>query len=471
MAIAMLAAIWFCALLMRAGNAPLYLDRGPTSLAGRTVPAYFWVAVQGAMPVILAACLALPLIASRLARKLPETKRRRVVLLAITIAAAIGLPTALLAWDEFRTAAWGDILLRLAEIGIHSIPLVALSGLLALVTWLCAVGWGQTTGYKPRLARGALLVLVVIAGLPGAWIYWHMVRYAAFPKLERRPVNHYHRIVAIARRVHEFAYWHDPLPAAIQTELDEAVTLLRESNYAPVYSPDPEFWGAEPGDWLRGDEVRSVTARFAKAAEAAAGDHDRAADYALAIIRLDAMVDHGGSSGHANGGYQFLVDHRANITAAKARDIIQLLEKTLDERYPAETVAAWSQAHFEKSQGWRPKLHYILAGRVSFDGSADLSGVLDSRKPAETTNRLLQADLAIRAFASDHGRLPVWLEELTPEYLPDLPIDPYSGKLLVYRLTINEFVLYSVGLNGIDDGGKFTPALDYDLSLQPFPRN
>ena len=41
-----------------------------------------------------------------------------------------------------------------------------------------------------------------------------------------------------------------------------------------------------------------------------------------------------------------------------------------------------------------------------------------------------------------------------PEQLERLPDDPFSGKPLVYRLTDEGFRLYSVGPNGVDDGGK-----------------
>jgi hypothetical protein len=44
--------------------------------------------------------------------------------------------------------------------------------------------------------------------------------------------------------------------------------------------------------------------------------------------------------------------------------------------------------------------------------------------------------------------------DLVPEHLERLPDDPFSGKPLVYRLTDEGFRLYSVGPNGVDDGGK-----------------
>ena len=47
--------------------------------------------------------------------------------------------------------------------------------------------------------------------------------------------------------------------------------------------------------------------------------------------------------------------------------------------------------------------------------------------------RLLLADLAIRVYQADHGEPPQGLDQLVPAYLPELPIDPYSGPRLTTR--------------------------------------
>ena len=41
-----------------------------------------------------------------------------------------------------------------------------------------------------------------------------------------------------------------------------------------------------------------------------------------------------------------------------------------------------------------------------------------------------------------------------PGYLVEVPVDIYSGKALVYRPSENEYLLYSVGVNGMDEGGN-----------------
>ena len=68
--------------------------------------------------------------------------------------------------------------------------------------------------------------------------------------------------------------------------------------------------------------------------------------------------------------------------------------------------------------------------------------------------RLLAAELALRAYESDHGRVASRLDELVTNYLIKLPEDPFSSQPLIYRPQGTNWLLYSVGPDGADDGGK-----------------
>jgi hypothetical protein len=70
--------------------------------------------------------------------------------------------------------------------------------------------------------------------------------------------------------------------------------------------------------------------------------------------------------------------------------------------------------------------------------------------------RLITAELALRIFQSEHGQPPAQLSDLVPRYLPRVPIDPFTEKELIYRPQGTNWLLYSVGEDGTDDGG--TPA-------------
>jgi hypothetical protein len=72
--------------------------------------------------------------------------------------------------------------------------------------------------------------------------------------------------------------------------------------------------------------------------------------------------------------------------------------------------------------------------------------------------RMLITSLAIRAFELENGRPPAKLAELILGYLPAIPTDPYgNGDALKYVASGDAFLLYSVGPNRIDEGGKSPP--------------
>ncbi len=68
-------------------------------------------------------------------------------------------------------------------------------------------------------------------------------------------------------------------------------------------------------------------------------------------------------------------------------------------------------------------------------------------------DHLLKLALALQAHRSERGAYPTALAELSPRHLRDIPPDLFSGKPLVYKPEANGYLLYSVGLNAIDDGG------------------
>jgi hypothetical protein len=75
--------------------------------------------------------------------------------------------------------------------------------------------------------------------------------------------------------------------------------------------------------------------------------------------------------------------------------------------------------------------------------------------------RLLALDLRLRAYRAKHGRWPEALEEVVAEGHEDLLTDPYSSQPFIYRPGEAEFLLYSVGEDGVDEGGNFTNMMQY----------
>lgn len=77
----------------------------------------------------------------------------------------------------------------------------------------------------------------------------------------------------------------------------------------------------------------------------------------------------------------------------------------------------------------------------------------------ETQQSLTSAAIALQRYRFKHGKYPTTLTELLPEFLPGVPLDYMNGQPLRYLLKEDgNFVLYSVGDDGVDDGGDPRPS-------------
>jgi hypothetical protein len=68
--------------------------------------------------------------------------------------------------------------------------------------------------------------------------------------------------------------------------------------------------------------------------------------------------------------------------------------------------------------------------------------------------RVTEARLALRTYEANHGAPPPTLRALAPEVLPAVPQDPFTPGPLRYRPGSSAARVYSVGPDGVDDGGK-----------------
>ena len=79
---------------------------------------------------------------------------------------------------------------------------------------------------------------------------------------------------------------------------------------------------------------------------------------------------------------------------------------------------------------------------------------------AEVTKRMAITAIALKRYQLKHGNYPPDLKSLVPEFLPAVVLDPVDGQPLRYHpKSDGTFLLYSVGMNGKDDGGNpYDPA-------------
>jgi hypothetical protein len=114
------------------------------------------------------------------------------------------------------------------------------------------------------------------------------------------------------------------------------------------------------------------------------------------------------------------------------------------------------------AQGWR--LSLLLSPRdglsrwIGLDLLAVLAGgiphVADVEDRAATQFELTKLGFALAAYRAEQGSYPAKLAELSPKYVPEVPQDPFNEQPLHYTRQGDGYLLYSVGVNGKDDGGK-----------------
>jgi len=93
---------------------------------------------------------------------------------------------------------------------------------------------------------------------------------------------------------------------------------------------------------------------------------------------------------------------------------------------------------------------------------------------AQAEVRVLRVWLALRCARTKGTGLPVNLEGLAPEYLEKVPLDPFSGKPMLYKRTDAGCLVYSVGDDRTDDGGaepaagktRYGPGTDIVIELE-----
>jgi hypothetical protein len=83
------------------------------------------------------------------------------------------------------------------------------------------------------------------------------------------------------------------------------------------------------------------------------------------------------------------------------------------------------------------------------------AGLLGRAAEAESRRRIIITALALERYHGKYGAYPQALAALAPEFVKTVPVDFMDGQPLRYRLTDDgHFVLYSVGLDGVDNGGQ-----------------
>ena len=156
-----------------------------------------------------------------------------------------------------------------------------------------------------------------------------------------------------------------------------------------------------------------------------------------------------GGTSWLGGAQEWLNRTYASLTIKQHRaEALNLLTDAVElGKQPMENQQAgfllWDRK-IKQMKGWR--LAHLLLPPLSKIADADIRNKASLRSAA--------VGVACERFRLAKGRWPKALEELVPQFLDQLPIDPFDGQPLKMKYSDGTFVVYSVGIDRVDNGGQ-----------------
>ena len=196
--------------------------------------------------------------------------------------------------------------------------------------------------------------------------------------------------------------------------------------------------------------------------------------YALTGIAIEGIAHTG------------LAELRNELPLEQIASMLPVLIAIDGHRERVESIGRRTNLMLEQELAWRYRLSLcastILSAQDPTDVTTYASPSIEATEDAifrrDAAHRMLITELAIRLFVDRHDAKPKQLSELVPVFLPSVPIDPFSGLPLIYRQTADGRVVYSVGVDGVDNGGTFGDLttmyggdFDFDLDTLRRPAN
>lgn len=125
---------------------------------------------------------------------------------------------------------------------------------------------------------------------------------------------------------------------------------------------------------------------------------------------------------------QRLTDH---LSSKECRDTIQQLEKLEANSESAEEILKNEKNWVRRTFGWRERMWTrFVAGKSDRRNEQLAVGKIKKR---ERATRILMLDLAARAYELENGERPKTINDLVPNYLKTIPLDPFSKTNLTFQ--------------------------------------
>ena len=334
-----------------------------------------------------------------------------------------------------------------------------------------AVDWPASPRAKPankwsRLAARIFLLLTVVAVIvPTGWMYLQLAR----PLPAQVPVtanpNGFHDLMRAASQLDNATMPNvktastDALQAFVgqyANVLDQTRSALLKPCQVPLdYSPNSFRTDhlTKLRNLVRLFQVQMVLADRQSRPEDAAPTGVDCVHLADKGSRGGMLIDFLAACAIEGIGTAQIAKCRKDLNAEVCRELIAELKRIDRDREPVAEFVRRDRDWCRIAGGWRNDFwnSVFRLARGANDDSELYESICRRR---EATMQLLITELALQAYRLEHGQYPERLDSLVPDLINSVPIDPFDGQPLRYRLEEeDEYVLYSVGLDGDDDGG------------------
>jgi hypothetical protein len=251
---------------------------------------------------------------------------------------------------------------------------------------------------------------------------------------------------------------------------------LEKPCYVPTnyYSPRPTLGNEGTDSYYAVEFAHSAKGRLAVLAER----YDEAADFYLRGTEFGFVAARGAMAwdgslirSRSAFGTRPLYAIREQLSADALSHCIEHLSRIEASDEPMEDVLYRHRVWTERRNGWHGHLKFLLE-QVAVDEGNGLSSdywhrkmFKDGYRRIHAINRLMICEFALLRHHRQHAKWPASLDELVPEYMPAIPLDPFNPKAepLRYRRDGDGYLLYSLHEDGVDHNGRPTHPAAWDV--------
>jgi hypothetical protein len=154
----------------------------------------------------------------------------------------------------------------------------------------------------------------------------------------------------------------------------------------------------------------------------------------------------------------FLSLPAANVAVASRKEMTDMYDRVTDRAIARMGTPYWSWADEPTlddelkslTDGPIDRFRYLFVRLLvpSYDNVLNRMTVSDGERDG------VFIGIALELYHRANNKWPASLDELSPRWLPEVPVDRITGKPLHYQIVDGRPIVYSVGVDGDDDGGK-----------------